>query len=307
MKVLIGVDGSPDSFAAVQFVGRILSAERDEVQFYYSPPRIGIRAARQPDPSIVERARVALADAVFNEARTYLPAPLGDTSSSVVGTRTPRDGLLITADETRADLVVVGSHGAGGWTAPAFGGVGRALAHSATIPVLVVRTATGDVAASGLRVLLACDGSTASKQAAALLSKFTWPEGSVGKVISVVESVFQGQVPPWLADRAREADTEAMAKAWVDEHEEEMRQIQNDLTNFCHQLPPMFQGHPPILVEGQPADRIIKAVGSEGSHLVVAGARGLGPVSRLLLGSTSDRLLGHVPCSVLIAREHPQP
>ena len=38
MKVLIGVDGSSNSFAAVEFVGRLLSAERDELVLLFATP-----------------------------------------------------------------------------------------------------------------------------------------------------------------------------------------------------------------------------------------------------------------------------
>ena len=42
MKVLIGVDGSSNSFAAVEFVGRLLSAERDELVLLYAVPEMSI-------------------------------------------------------------------------------------------------------------------------------------------------------------------------------------------------------------------------------------------------------------------------
>jgi len=42
------------------------------------------------------------------------------------------------ADEVDADLIVVATHGAGGFTAALMGSVARALCHTATAPVLVI-------------------------------------------------------------------------------------------------------------------------------------------------------------------------
>mgnify|MGYP003346169552 CR=1 FL=1 len=38
------------------------------------------------------------------------------------------------------------------------------------------------------------------------------------------------------------------------------------------------------------------------ADLVICGAKGLGAVGRLLLGSVSTRLAQHSPCSVLVVR-----
>lgn len=48
MKVLIGVDGSPMSYVAVEFAGRLLSADKDEILLVYSPPSGGLRTHSMP-------------------------------------------------------------------------------------------------------------------------------------------------------------------------------------------------------------------------------------------------------------------
>ena len=57
-----------------------------------------------------------------------------------------------------------------------------------------------------------------------------------------------------------------------------------------------------LLVEGDPADEIVKAARAENSDLIVVGHRGLSTVRAFLLGSVSDRVVNHAPCSVLVAR-----
>lgn len=45
-----------------------------------------------------------------------------------------------------------------------------------------------------------------------------------------------------------------------------------------------------VVVEGKPADAIAALAAERGADLVVVGARGLSPVRRLVMGSTSQRL-----------------
>jgi nucleotide-binding universal stress UspA family protein len=56
------------------------------------------------------------------------------------------------------------------------------------------------------------------------------------------------------------------------------------------------------VVSGAPADMIVRDIERSHTDLVVLGARGLGGIRRLLLGSVSEAVLTHATCSVLIVR-----
>jgi nucleotide-binding universal stress UspA family protein len=56
------------------------------------------------------------------------------------------------------------------------------------------------------------------------------------------------------------------------------------------------------MIEGNPAETILDVARSRNSDLVIMGARGLGKLSGLLLGSTSQKVLSLAPCPVLIVR-----
>lgn len=58
-----------------------------------------------------------------------------------------------------------------------------------------------------------------------------------------------------------------------------------------------------VLLDGHPAAELLQEVERRKPDVVVVGARGLGAVTRVLLGSVSERLVKHAPCSVLVA--HP--
>jgi nucleotide-binding universal stress UspA family protein len=56
------------------------------------------------------------------------------------------------------------------------------------------------------------------------------------------------------------------------------------------------------LIEGPPAEAIIDVATTRKSDVIVMGSRGLGKLAGLLLGSTSQKVVAHAPCPVLIVR-----
>src|SRR5215211_1287345 len=56
------------------------------------------------------------------------------------------------------------------------------------------------------------------------------------------------------------------------------------------------------LLEGRAADEILDLAGQIGAGLVVIGSRGLGPVSRIALGSVSEAVIHHSRLPVLVLR-----
>jgi len=56
------------------------------------------------------------------------------------------------------------------------------------------------------------------------------------------------------------------------------------------------------LIEGSPAEGIIDVAKTCHSDLIVMGSRGLGRLAGMVLGSTSQKVVSHAPCPVLIVR-----
>jgi len=308
MKALVGVDGSSGAFGAVRFAGRLLTGSHDQVALYYTPPEMRHPSGSDAGDEVIERARQALAQAVFAEARARLPRELAERVHTIVGAKHPRQGILLAADHWRAEMVVLGARGSGPIHGLALGSVANAVAHSASIPTLIVRAADQPPRKTEFNVLLAHDGSHASEQAASFLGRLQWPAESTGRIMTVVESLHPGALPEWLEQRVRDDNAEAMAQAWLKEHEADKHTKLAELTQCCQQLPPPFQRHPPLVVEGHAAEEILRAIEAQEIDLVVLGTHGRGMFERLLLvGSTSDKVLSQSPCSVLLVPEHEQP
>jgi nucleotide-binding universal stress UspA family protein len=56
------------------------------------------------------------------------------------------------------------------------------------------------------------------------------------------------------------------------------------------------------LIEGSVAESIIEVATTRKSDVIVMGSRGHGTLAGLLLGSTSQKVVAHAPCPVLIVR-----
>ncbi|MFN3603605.1 MAG: universal stress protein [Leptonema sp. (in: bacteria)] len=54
--------------------------------------------------------------------------------------------------------------------------------------------------------------------------------------------------------------------------------------------------------EGYAAETIIRVAEEDRTDLIVIGSRGMGFLGRFLLGSVSDRVVHHAPCSVLVVK-----
>lgn len=56
------------------------------------------------------------------------------------------------------------------------------------------------------------------------------------------------------------------------------------------------------MIEGSPAEAIIKVAMTWNSSLIVMGSRGMSGIAGLVLGSISQKVVSHAPCPVLIVR-----
>lgn len=291
MKVLIGVDGSPASFDAVSFVGRLLDPSLDEVAIYFSPAEL---ERRMPwGQTLVEGASQAL----FEEAQARLPGRFARPVEAIVSTKSAAAGILEAAVGWHADLVVVGASNTTSLERLLLGSVSRAVVHGSTLPVLVVRNPPA--AGEALRPI-ACHHDDSAPAMAAAVSKLRWPADTAGEVIGVAESLLAGPVPSWLEKKVRDPQTAAIAAAWQKEHDDAVGSLGQRLERFRTTLPSAFHRRDPVVAQGNPGDRIRAHVRDQGDNLVILGRTPTDAVTRWLLGSTSEAVLTGVPVSVLL-------
>jgi len=135
-KIVVGVDGSPDSERALDWAieeGRLRGAELMLVHAWVYPyvgPRTGIQDLY--DDMRIEAER-ALDDIV---ARAAARAPELTIHSSLVE-GSPAGELV--QEGVDADMIVLGSRGRGGFTSLLLGSTSHQVLHHAVCPVVIIR------------------------------------------------------------------------------------------------------------------------------------------------------------------------
>jgi nucleotide-binding universal stress UspA family protein len=302
MKVLVGVDGSAGSLEALRQATALL-APSDQIVLYYSPPDVRLPSGASLNPELLARSRQAMADVVLNAAKAEIPIAFHERVATITGTQAPRTGVLAAAEECRADAIAVGARGMGPIERLLLGSVSYAVITGTRLPVLVARPG-GRVDADGAyRVIVACDGTDADRDVLAALQAITWPEKTTGQLLTVVESMYAGQVPDWLQHRARSQESEEIARAFEAEFEADKRAALAKLKAHCHALPAAFSHCEPVVAEGHPAEQILLQAAAQQTHLIVVGARSMGAVARFFVGSTSLKVLAEANCSVLLVHQ----
>jgi nucleotide-binding universal stress UspA family protein len=142
-----------------------------------------------------------------------------------------------------------------------------------------------------MRILLAVDGSEQSCDAARGLEHLAPAE----QVIALhVLDIPMPAYPTMAPEAVRDLRTAV---------EPRMREEGERILNRVPAMLPKDAGKVTTRMEcGSPAELIVTIAGEERIDLIVLGARGVGPVHELVLGSVSHRVLSHAPCPTLIAK-----
>ena len=137
------------------------------------------------------------------------------------------------------------------------------------------------------RILLAVDGSEhalhATKKAAELARVMKPKELRVVVVYDPIP-IYLGEPNMQIAITSRKGEAESILEKAVAEIGEVPCEVHSGI------------------LEGNPAEAIIEVATNRKSDLIVMGSRGLGRLAGLVLGSTSQKVVAHAPCPVLIVR-----
>ncbi|MFC3501968.1 universal stress protein [Micromonospora krabiensis] len=280
--VVAGVDGSPASLAAAEEAAREAQLRDRPLHLVHgflhplgygvpiNPYDLGLPAPADTGQAMLEQAANDLADrwpGLRTEARQVAGGP----------------GATLIEESRRAELVVVGSRGHGGFTGLLLGSVSGQVAAHAHCPVLVVRPADQPVPTRG-PVLVGVDGSEPAELAVGYAADEAVRRGTELLLVHAApadgaadSSGLPGTQPEALLDTAV-----AAARG----------------------------SHPGLSVTGRttrgtsPGQALVDA--SAEAALVVVGTRGRGGFTGLLLGSVSQAVVQHAHCPVLVAHPYRQ-
>ncbi|HYL56048.1 MAG TPA: universal stress protein [Gemmatimonadales bacterium] len=281
--IIVGVDGTPESLRAAELAAKIASAARAPLIPVHAVPLI---PAFTPVVGIETMPvySAGLQDEILRSTRAQIGraleqvVPPAAVQRLEVATGPAPFILAEVARKRHAELVVLGGkqHGA------LARGLGRSTAHylvrTLDVPLLVV----GHSAASISKVLAPVDLSTASKPTVQAAERLASLFDARLRLLHVVEPVRLTSLAPDQWDEPA--------------YEQRSRELFDRFAATFRQVPTQDR----VVRKGFPAETIAEEAGAWGADVIVTGSHGKGWVDRLLVGSTTERLVTELPTSVLV-------
>jgi nucleotide-binding universal stress UspA family protein len=282
--ITVGIDGSATSEVALQWAAREAVQRKVELRVVhtYTVPIYGVGASAAMVMSSIdfeafEQTHRQLANNALAPIRRRYPNLRVDL---VVNTGAPRASIIEEAHD--AQLVVVGSHGAGPLAGLVLGSVAHGVAHKAPCPAVLVPE--GSVKASIENIVVGVDGSPASAQA------ITWAVHEAELWGAHLTLVHAWDYPYGEFDAGPPTPTQLMELDAAKVLQGALRTLEVNGETPAHVST--------RLVYGSPAAALIAI--SEHSDLLVVGARGRGALRSALLGSVSSYAMHHARCPIAV-------
>lgn len=147
-----------------------------------------------------------------------------------------------------------------------------------------------------MKILIATDGAKQSAAAIEMLKRFRLEPSDEVKIVTVVDMAVPMAVDIYGGYMPNTAEIEQSARQNAEQIlEEAASAIRKHYEGLQLNLST-------DVLFGSPESRIVEAAREFKADLVVVGSHGYSTWERLLLGSVSDAVVHHVPCSVLVVR-----
>jgi nucleotide-binding universal stress UspA family protein len=194
------------------------------------------------------------------------------------------DTVLTYAEDTKADLIVIGSRGNGALTRVLLGSTSDAVASHAKVSVWVVRPSVATTDTSSPHMTVCYDGSDASKRAVNRVREMEFPSKARISLVAFIRR------PENLPDEI----------VYDSRHQDQLRLELQELKGAFPEDGPKVE----ILVEESRhvGHGLVDYAAANRSSLMVVGDRGRSAIARFLIGSVSRFVLHHAPCSVLVVK-----
>jgi nucleotide-binding universal stress UspA family protein len=297
MRILCTVDGSEYSQWGIQALEAFASREPEHVTLLHVVDKPALQSLTGKNVLNERRALAAMEKAggiLLRDAARSAQVALSQAATAprtqlrTVLAHGPLANTIVKhARRLKADLIIIGSRGLSDIQGFLLGSVSRQVASTAACSVLVVKQPMPKL----LHVALAVDDSKPSRAAAKFLRSRILPESAAVTILTSVESPVTDFAARYLSDsQLAELKRPVMerATALVDD-------LRREFIKEGYAVVTQVQMNHVI-------DTIVKHVEATHDQLLVIGSRDLTKSERLHLGSVSESLLRHAPCSVLIVR-----
>lgn len=285
--VVVGVDGSESSLAAVRWAARDAAHRHTSLRLVHALGLPSLYVGAWP-PSSELRAMLAERGDEMLAAAKDVATSIADIEVEVVMDNDDPAPVLIEKSRT-ARLLVLGGSGHGGFMAGlALGSTAVKVASHAHSAVVVVRGENADRRPERDAVVVGIDGSPLSESALS----FAFEEASLrGAPLLAAHTWFDTDAAEMLAP-------DRFAVEWGTAQEVAERLLAERLAGWGEKYPDVTVER--VITRGRPHQELIKL--SERAQLVVVGSRGRGGFAGLLLGSHSQALIHAARCPVMVVR-----
>lgn len=294
-SILVAVDFSTGSHAAVQQAARIARLQGASLHVLHVVDSAAVATLAATRESSYETQAATAADGARTALDAWLSpidAPAGTDVTIVVGT--PLHEILTHATSLKADLLVAGITGTGNTPAGA-GSVSTKLARKSPCRVLLVRSSHHEA----FRKIVACiDYSENSREVVAVARRIALKDSASVNFLHIWQE-------PWIATPHDGTWMESFSPPLVFTAEERQEYIQNlrrELHEFVKDAAQGIQAAEVLLEAMSYAGGIASHAQECRADLIIVGGKGRTNLLYALMGSTAERLLTRLPCSVLVVK-----
>ena len=279
-RILVALDGSDSSLHALSETFPLARAEKSSLRVVsVVPPYEGELSLVGVKQGVVELMRQPFQKALIDAAKLAEAHGVRIQASCEQGE--PHERIVDLAEAEHCDLIVMGVRGSNPTDQILMGSLtARVIGHSRTDILVVPMKGTLGLAS----VLFAIDGSEFSDGAVQRAFTLHRSYGSKLFALSVAD------VPPHLYGVSPAAAEGIIAKA------------RENLVHVERQAHAAGVPVEPVLREGDPAQLITDIAEKQHMELIVIGSHGRSGLGRLLMGSVTERVIGHAGCPVLVTR-----
>ena len=300
MKVLCAVDGSEFSNWAVEALGKLFHQSLKEVVHLHVVDDVQLRQGLKKEGASQAKIKKVIT-AMNRDGKQLLKQAASHAALEINQAHTKpfiaiRSVLIhghvtnvITkqAAKRKIDLIVMGSRGLSNITGYLMGSVSRKVLTHAPCAVLTVKEQIPE----NPKIVLAVDGSNASKRAASSFKSWDLPDTISLHVLSVV--------PQFLTDVGPKVLSKGHVKSLMKPFELRAKEITAQYRELF-----LKEGYEVTadVQNGDPRKVILKQLETNKADLAILGSKGLTGPERFQMGSVSEWVASYTACSVLVVR-----
>jgi nucleotide-binding universal stress UspA family protein len=293
MIILLATDGSEYSHKAAQFLMNLDLSENDEIIINHIISAVPFRDDQPSYSENLKRIKQEIAPKIIESCMKNLGS-INAKISTVVSDGFPDRGITLNAEDSKADLIVMGSKGLKGFKSFLIGSVTRAVAISSTKPVLVIKPPQGKKLGN-LKILLATDGSEYAYDLGRFLTTMPYSRDTEVDILHVIQSGLE------IPERLHIDIEENIKKIAIEIRAAETRKSESIIEHVRTSLGNKFTNIKSLTKDGDPAAEILDTAKTIGADIIAVGSKGMRGIKGML-GSVSRYVLGHAECSVLIGK-----